>query len=173
MWPSHNIFTLPAKVKTLYSVVSPFPSKSQNDNISLPSVHSYLVFTGHILEHEFFSLGHLGSSGSKEKSGFELFAVILACGGGKVAWHNSFHLRGGNGGGGGRAGMAQNHFSVLIPFFKTQFKNTSNLILLGFKMSSESFFHKKFKTGLTLEYNTESGSKESLSIAVGLFRKVK
>ena len=34
-------------------------------------------------------------------------------------------------------------------FLKNQFKNTSNLILLGFKMSSESFFHKNFKTGLT------------------------
>ena len=47
-----------------------------------------------------------------------------------------------------KGGMAQNHFSVSIPFFKLQFKNTSNLILLGFKMSSESFFHKNFKTGL-------------------------
>ena len=57
-----------------------------------------------------------------------------------MAWHNFFHLGGGGGGGGGRGGMAQNHFSVLIPFFKLQFKNTSNLILLGFKMSSEIFF---------------------------------
>ena len=66
-----------------------------------------------------------------------------------MAWHNFFHLGGGGGGGGGRGGMAQNHFSVLIPFFKLQFKNTSNLILLGFKMSSESFLSKFFKTGLT------------------------
>ena len=39
----------------------------------------------------------------------------------------------------------QNHFSDLIHFLKIQFKNTPNLILLGFKMSSESFFHKFFK----------------------------
>ena len=70
-------------------------------------------------------------------------------GGGKVAWHNFFHLGDGGGSGGGRGGMAQNHFSVLIPFLKIKFKNTSNLILLGFKMSSESFFHKFFKTDLT------------------------
>ena len=46
-------------------------------------------------------------------------------------------------------GMAQNHFSVLIPFFKLQFKTTSNLSLLSFKMSSESFLFENFKTGLT------------------------
>ena len=66
-----------------------------------------------------------------------------------MAWHNFFHLRGVGGGGGGRGGMAQNHFSNLIPFFKLQLKNTSNLILLGFKMSSESFLSKFSKTGLT------------------------
>ena len=49
-----------------------------------------------------------------------------------------FHL-------GGGVGMAQNHFSVLIPFLKIQFKNPSNLILLGFKMSSESFFSQEFQ----------------------------
>ena len=56
---------------------------------------------------------------------------------------------GGGGGGGGRGGMAQNHFSDQTFFFDLQFENTSNLILLGFKMSSESFFHKFFKTDLT------------------------
>ena len=71
-------------------------------------------------------------------------------GGGKVAWHSFFHLGGGGGGGGGRGGMAQNHFSDRTLFFDLQFKNTSNLILLSFKMSSESFlFHKFFNTGLT------------------------
>ena len=34
------------------------------------SIYSWSV--GHILEHGFFCLGHLGSSGSKKKSGFEL-----------------------------------------------------------------------------------------------------
>ena len=66
-----------------------------------------------------------------------------------MAWHNFFHLGGGGGGAGGRGGMAQNQFSVLIPFFKLQFKNTSNLILLGFKMSSERFLFKDFKIDLT------------------------
>ena len=70
-------------------------------------------------------------------------------GGGKVAWHSFFHLGGGGGGGGGRGGMAQNHFSDRTLFFDLQFKNTSNLILLGFKMSSERFLFKDFKTGLT------------------------
>ena len=70
-----------------------------------------------------------------------------------LAWHNFFHLGGGGGGGGGRGGMAQNHFSILIPFLKIQFKNTSNLILLGFKKPFESFFHKFFKTDLTF-WNT-------------------
>ena len=45
-----------------------------------------------------------------------------------------FHLGGGGGGGGGRGGMAQNHFSDRTLFFYLEFKNTSNLILLGFKM---------------------------------------
>ena len=34
-------------------------------------------------------------------------------------------------------------------FFDLQFKNTSNLILLGFKMSSKRFLFKNFKTDLT------------------------
>ena len=34
-------------------------------------------------------------------------------------------------------------------FFEIQFENTFNLILLDFKMSSESFVFKFFKTGLT------------------------
>ena len=34
-------------------------------------------------------------------------------------------------------------------FFDIQFKNTSNLILLGFKMSSERFLFMNFKTDLT------------------------
>ena len=46
--------------------------------------------------------------------------------------------------GGGRGGMAQNDFSILTPFFKIQFENTSNLILLGFKVSSESFLKQSY-----------------------------
>ena len=49
-------------------------------------------------------------------------------------------------------GMAQNHFSDRTLFFYLQFKNTSNLILLGFKMSSERFLFKNFKTGLTFPH---------------------
>ena len=33
-------------------------------------------------------------------------------------------------------------------FFDIQFKNTSNLMLLSFKVPTERFFHKVFKTGL-------------------------
>ena len=43
----------------------------------------------------------------------------------------------------------QNFFWNLTLFFEIQFKNTSNLIFLGFKVPSESFFHKNFKIGLT------------------------
>ena len=43
----------------------------------------------------------------------------------------------------------QNHFSDRTLFFDLQFKNTSNLILLGFKMSSERFLFKDFKKDLT------------------------
>ena len=39
--------------------------------ISPSSIYSWSI--GHILEHEFFSLSHLGCAGSKEKSGFEFF----------------------------------------------------------------------------------------------------
>ncbi len=60
-----------------------------------------------------------------------------------------FHLGGGGVGGGGRGGMAQKHFCVLELFFQIQIQNTSNLIFLGFKVPSERFFHKFFKTGLT------------------------
>merc|ERR1712051_669558 len=66
-------------------------------------------------------------------------------GGGRVAWHSFFHLGGGGGGGGGRGGMAQNHFSDSTLFFDLQFKNISNLILLGFKMSSERFYIRGFQ----------------------------
>ena len=34
-------------------------------------------------------------------------------------------------------------------FFDFEFKNTSNLIFVGFKVPSKRFFHKNFKTGLT------------------------
>ena len=37
-------------------------------------------------------------------------------------------------------------FDTIIYF---KFKNTSNLIFLNFKVPSESFFHKDFKTSLT------------------------
>ena len=45
--------------------------------------------------------------------------------------------------------MVQNYFCVLRNFFDIQFENTSNLILLSFKVPSERFFYKVFKTGLT------------------------
>ena len=40
-------------------------------------------------------------------------------------------------------------FGILTPFFHIQFKNTSNLIFPGFKVSFKSFFPKNFKTGIT------------------------
>ena len=48
-----------------------------------------------------------------------------------------------------RRGQGAKPFFRFDPFFKIQFKNTSNLILLGFKMSSERFSFKNFETGLT------------------------
>ena len=39
------------------------------------------------------------------------------------------------------------HYFSLF-FFHIQFRNTSNFIFLGFKVSSERFFHKNFKTSL-------------------------
>ena len=53
------------------------------------------------------------------------------------------------GGKGGKGGMVQILFWNLTHFFDFEFKNTSNLTLLGFKVPSERFFHKNFKTGLT------------------------
>ena len=53
------------------------------------------------------------------------------------------------GGGAGSGGMVQICFLEFDTFFYIQFKNTSNLIFLGFKVPFESFFHKNFKTGLT------------------------
>ena len=49
---------------------------------------------------------------------------------------------------GGSGGMVQNSFSGFRFFFDSQFKNTFHLIL-SFKLHSERFFHKVFKTGLT------------------------
>ena len=51
--------------------------------------------------------------------------------------------------GGGVGGNLQNLFWNLTHFIDIQFKNTVNLIFLSFKVSSERFFHKNFKTGLT------------------------
>ena len=48
-------------------------------------------------------------------------------------------------GGGGR----EEFFFEFDTFFDIQFKNTVNLIFPGFKVPSESFYHKNFKTGLT------------------------
>ena len=52
-------------------------------------------------------------------------------------------------GGGGAGGMVQKSFWNLTHFFDIQFKNTSNLIFLGFKVPSERFFLKNFKKDLT------------------------
>ena len=48
-----------------------------------------------------------------------------------------------------RRGLGAKPFFRFDRFFQIQFKNTSNLISLGFKMSSERFLFKDFKTGLT------------------------
>ena len=48
-------------------------------------------------------------------------------------------------------GMVQNHFSDRKLFFYLQFKNTSNLVLLGFKMSSERFLFKNLKQVLLFD----------------------
>ena len=56
---------------------------------------------------------------------------------------------GSGGGGAGLGGMVQIYFWNQTHFFDIQFKNTFNLNFLGFKVPSESFFHKNFKTGLT------------------------
>ena len=60
------------------------------------------------------------------------------------------------------------NFSVFIHFLKIQFINTSNLILLGFKVSSESFFPKFLKTAFTFcgFENCKIGS-ERVSISMG------
>ena len=51
--------------------------------------------------------------------------------------------------GGGREGQGRISFLEFDTFFYIQFKNTSNLIIPGFKVASESFLFKNFKTGLT------------------------
>ena len=45
--------------------------------------------------------------------------------------------------------MVQIVFWNLRKIFEIQFKNTTNLVLLSFKVPSERFFHKNFKTDLT------------------------
>ena len=66
-------------------------------------------------------------------------------GGGKVAWHNFFSSRGWGWWWWWKGWHGTKPFFRFDPFFKIQFKNTSNLILLGFKMSSESFFLQIFQ----------------------------
>ena len=61
-------------------------------------------------------------------------------------------------------------FQIWHLTFDIQFKNTSNLILLGFKMLSESFFHKFLKQILLFEIygfkNCKIGS-EVVNISMG------
>ena len=74
------------------------------------------------------------------------------------------------GGGAGSGGMVQNFFLNLTQFFDIQFKNTSNLIFLGFKVPSESFFQKNFKTGFTFPValiQNEEIKVEHVSILMG------
>ena len=52
------------------------------------------------------------------------------------------------GSGVGSGGTVQNLFCNLTTFFDFKFKNTSDLIFPGFKLPSESFLFKNFKTGL-------------------------
>ena len=49
----------------------------------------------------------------------------------------------------GRRGQGRIFFWNLTPFFDFKFKNTSNLIFPSFKVPSERFLFKNFKTGLT------------------------
>ena len=58
------------------------------------------------------------------------------------------------GGGRGQGGGREYYFFWnLTPFFDIHFKNTSNLILLDFKMPSESFFSQEFQiSGYFLTY---------------------
>ena len=51
--------------------------------------------------------------------------------------------------GGGRKGQGRISFLEFDTFFYFEFKNTSNFIFPGFKVPSESFLFKNFKTGLT------------------------
>ena len=51
--------------------------------------------------------------------------------------------------GGWRRGQGRIFFWNLTPFFDFKFKNTSNLIFLGFKVPFERFLFKNLKTGLT------------------------
>ena len=75
--------------------------------------------------------------------------------GGIINWggrvQKKIFLPGGRGAGGifSWGGRVQNHFSDLKFFFEIQLKNTLNLIFPSFKMSSERFLFKDFKTRLT------------------------
>ena len=51
--------------------------------------------------------------------------------------------------GGGRRGQGRIFFLEFDTFFYFKFKNTSNLIFSIFKVLSERFLFKNFKTGLT------------------------
>ena len=85
---------------------------------------------------------------------FEQFRCCLSSqgeilpGGGGGGRCNFFEIMPG-GGGGGEGGRVQIFFWNLTPFFDFKFKNTSNLIFLGFKVPSQRFFPKDFKIGLT------------------------
>ena len=66
--------------------------------------------------------------------------------------------------------MVQNSFCTLRHFFDIQFKNTSNLIFLSFKVPCKSFFSRFSKQDLLFEISGFKNCKiesEDVNISVG------
>ena len=84
---------------------------------------------------------HFQHYGERETLANREMKLLLPRGGGAGGIIRGWRLR----------GQGAKPFFRFDPFFQIQFKNTSNLILLGFKMSSESFFIRISKQGLLFD----------------------
>ena len=116
------------------------------------SIYSWSI--GHILEHEFFCLGHLGCAGSKGKkvdlrNSEQLLRVVFS-----TFWGQKKILK-----------KFQKHFSNRIEkLHKIDFIKKKFFLLKKLKKLEKIGYHPNFN----FECNTENGSKESLSIALGV-----
>ena len=113
------------------------------------SIYSWSI--GHILEHEFFCLGRLGSQGSKEKKW--IWGIL------SNFWGWCFQL------------FVCKKNIIFQRYFSIRIEKLHEMAFIIFFLKFEKIEKIDYHSNFNFECNTERGFKESLSIALGKLRK--